>query len=107
MSLRLLGFDYSRQDRRQKPTDYARFTVYEPLRVAVDEGIESVDLGVGTLHAKLLRGAAITPLYGLFALPAGIAVRQRGGGDELRLRRVLDQSSKLHAATVELWRVGT
>jgi hypothetical protein len=32
---------------------------YEPLRVAIREGISSIDLGLNALYAKVLRGAVL------------------------------------------------
>lgn len=43
---------------------YALACFYEPVRQLAEQGGEVLDLGVGTTHAKVLRGATLEQVYG-------------------------------------------
>jgi uncharacterized protein len=63
--MRMSGFDYE-----SLPGTYEYFNtaIYEPLKYCYETGLRGLHLGTGSPHAKLLRGARISPLVSL-ALP--------------------------------------
>lgn len=53
------GFDY---ERLPGAYEYFNMAIYEPLRYCYERGLSGVHLGVGTHHAKGVRGASVEPL---------------------------------------------
>lgn len=78
---------------------YFNDLVYEPVRVAIRDGVPTIDLGSTALHAKLLRGAVLYPRFtlvrglgrGMHALltQLGRLVGARNAQKERRALRVL------------------
>ncbi|WP_329250008.1 GNAT family N-acetyltransferase [Streptomyces sp. NBC_01478] len=103
MSVRVVGLDEDRLGNRA--TDYPRVLVYEPLAYAGRAGVRAVDLGVGALYAKMLRGARAVPLYSLVRLPEDLGVTIAAGGEKLRLADLRAGSPKLSEETLLGWAV--
>ncbi|MEV7020605.1 hypothetical protein [Kitasatospora sp. NPDC093558] len=103
MSVRVVGLDDERVGNRA--TDYPRVLAYEPLVYAMRTGIRAVDLGVGALYAKMLRGAQAVPLYSLVRLPDDLGVTVTTGGDRMRLADLRASSPKLPEETLLSWAV--
>lgn len=60
--LRVAGFDYARLS---GSFEYFNLAYYQPLAYAYSKGLRSLQLGRGSFDAKLRRGAALSPLWGL------------------------------------------
>jgi uncharacterized protein len=60
LHMRSAGFDY---DRLQQAFEYFSVGYYEPVRYAAERGLRAVRLGVGTLEAKVRRGAELSTVY--------------------------------------------
>ncbi|WP_217247087.1 hypothetical protein [Streptomyces sp. AC602_WCS936] len=103
MSVRVVGLDDDRLGSRA--TDYPRVLVYEPLAYAMRAGAQAVDLGVGALYAKMLRGAQAVPLYSLVRLPDSLGATVTAGGDRMRLADLRAESPKLSEETLLGWAV--
>ncbi|MEU8998345.1 hypothetical protein AB0952_24355 [Streptomyces caniferus] len=103
MSVRAVGLDDERLGNRAK--DYPRVLVHEPLAYAMRSGIQAVDLGVGALYAKMLRGATAVPLYSLVRIPHDLGVTVVPGGDRKRLDELHVASPKLSDTTLREWAV--
>lgn len=102
LSVRLVGFDYERTDRDQEPSDYSRVVLYAPLLHAIEHRLARVDLGVGTLHPKLMRGADVTPLYAAWSVPAHIGDSSTPD-DNARVRDVVAQCESVLAPLATSW----
>lgn len=89
----------------RRTTDYPRLAVYEPLRYAMNHAMRAVDLGVGALHAKLLRGAGPVPLYNLVRFPADLRVCHRPGGDRDRLAAIRAASATVSEMDTQSWEI--
>jgi predicted N-acyltransferase len=59
------GFD----PRRAAPYAYFNVSVYAPIRHAIERGLTTLDLGLGSYQAKRLRGADVTPLWSVVVPP--------------------------------------
>ncbi|MFK0257743.1 hypothetical protein [Streptomyces sp. NPDC090445] len=103
MSVRVTGFDY--ESLGERPKEYPRLLMYEPLLYAMRSGVGVIDLGTGALFAKLLRGARAVPLYSLVRLPDGLPVERVPGGDRARLADISATIPKLSAESISHWAV--
>ncbi len=65
--LRSAGFDYEAVGR--DTAAYFNLACYEPLRYAMERGLDRLHLGMGTYRAKIARGARLTPCWSV-VLPA-------------------------------------
>lgn len=85
--VRVVGLDYERVGRHG---EYFTLLVHEPVRYALANGLTTVDLGTEGYRTKVLRGAALVPLWTvLLAGPAGwdraaIRAHDAGVAEELR-----------------------
>jgi hypothetical protein len=104
LSVRVYGCTGSMTGGRRS-TDYPRLAIYEPLRYATDNAMRAVDLGVGALHAKLLRGAVPVPLYSLIRFPADLPVRHLPGGDRERLAGIRAASPRVSDSDIRRWEI--
>ncbi len=78
---RLAGFDY---EETLGSDAYFNLAFYEPLELALREGLRSFHLGMATWAAKALRGAAFDPAWILVCPPGrvrGVWSRARSGRD--------------------------
>jgi uncharacterized protein len=57
-----------RDDARQLPHLYANLVYYAAIEHALDNAITRIELGPGSLEAKVLRGATLTPTWSVLAL---------------------------------------
>jgi hypothetical protein len=60
--VRLAGLDH---DRAQASAAYFVATYYEPIRLAYRLGLRAVNVGIISYRPKVLRGAVVSPLYGV------------------------------------------
>jgi hypothetical protein len=60
--VRLTGLDHARAE---SAAAYFATTYYEPIRLAYRLGLSRVHVGIGSYRPKVLRGAALVPLYGI------------------------------------------
>jgi hypothetical protein len=67
--VRLAGLDH---DRAQTAAAYFVTTYYEPVRVAYRLGLSKVHIGIASYRPKVLRGGALSPLYGVLRRPARV-----------------------------------
>ncbi|AEH09298.1 MULTISPECIES: hypothetical protein [Protofrankia] len=78
---------------RCAPFAYFNLAVYGPVRLAMDRGLGSVELGAGSYRGKFLRGADLSPTWSLVVPPAGappewLTALTGPGGDYLAARAV-------------------
>jgi hypothetical protein len=64
LHVRMSGIDYGRA---KESRSYFNAAYYGPIRLAYEHGVSHVELGIGALKPKVIRGARLEPLYGFFA----------------------------------------
>jgi predicted N-acyltransferase len=79
---RLIGFDYSRL---REGREYFALSFWTPIEYAAAHDLARIDLGIGSLPAKVLRGGKLHPLWSAM-------VRDGDGARGLELRRPDSQS---------------
>lgn len=72
--------------------DYAHVSVHGPVEHGLRTGIRRIDLGVGTLDAKLMRGARPRALATVVALPPTAPHGLAAGLERARLPLLIEQS---------------
>ncbi|MEU3609881.1 GNAT family N-acetyltransferase [Streptomyces sp. NPDC035033] len=102
MSVRVVGLDHTAVHARDA-MDYAHVAVHGPLALAARTGVRRIDLGVGTLDAKLLRGARLRPLATVVSPPPAGGHRPLPGRELARLPLLVEQSRVLAARRPEDW----
>ncbi|MFJ9847174.1 hypothetical protein ACIRYZ_43475 [Kitasatospora sp. NPDC101155] len=103
MSVRVGGHDADRLGNRA--LDYPRVVFYEPLAYAMRVGLKAIDLGVGALYTKMLRGAHTVPLYSLVRIPDDLPTTITADGDRTRLAGLRAGNPKLSEETLLGWAV--
>ncbi|MFF4815464.1 hypothetical protein ACFY2K_12865 [Kitasatospora sp. NPDC001309] len=103
MSVRVGGHDADRLGNRA--LDYPRVVFYEPLAYAMRAGLKAIDLGVGALYTKMLRGAHTVPLYSLVRIPDDLPATVTTDGDRTRLAGLRAGNPKLSEETLLGWAV--
>lgn len=78
LASRFVGFDYP----KAHTFEYFNLLFYRPVQYAVEHGLRTVHLGVGTSPAKLARGAAPRPLWSVLYRPGGFPVAVRRAARE-------------------------
>lgn len=66
--VRLAGLDHARAERAAA---YFATTYYEPIRLAYRLGLRRIHVGIASYRPKVMRGAALSPLYGVLRGPDG------------------------------------
>lgn len=89
--VRLAGLDHARAE---AAAAYFITTYYEPIRLAYRLGLPRVQIGIASYRPKVLRGAALSPLYGV--------LRGRGGAPLAADRRAAVQAWLLRALQEDL-----
>lgn len=97
---RSIGFDYDRLDGEE----YFSMAFYEPIRSAYTAHLGRLHLGMDSLHAKALRGAALSPLWAVPAIAAEQHGREWRTANREDLDRVLDDRVIASRVGVENWR---
>ncbi|MGI8666660.1 MAG: GNAT family N-acetyltransferase [Jatrophihabitans sp.] len=69
--VRLAGLDHARAEASGA---YFVTTYYEPIRLAYQLGLRRVHVGIASYRPKVLRGAALAPLYGILRRSDGAAI---------------------------------
>ena len=72
--VRLVGLNH---ERARGAGAYFYVAYAEPIRWALERGLRFVDLGIGSLRPKLLRGAALQPRFGVFRVSSGRPMSRR------------------------------
>ncbi|MFA7762552.1 GNAT family N-acetyltransferase [Streptomyces sp. NRRL S-448] len=102
MSVRVVGLDHAALEERDA-MDYAHVSVHGPVEHALRIGVRRIDLGVGTLDAKLMRGARPRALATVVALPAASPHRLAPGLERTRLPLLTEQSRVMASLRPEEW----
>lgn len=85
--LRAAGLDH---EAAEATGAYFATTFYEPIRYAGERGASWVHLGIGSLRPKVLRGARLEPLFGVFRRHDGAGITE--ADRDRSARRTLDQA---------------
>ncbi|MFB7513707.1 GNAT family N-acetyltransferase [Streptomyces sp. NPDC056144] len=102
MSVRVCGLDHEAVEARGA-MDYAQVSVHGPVALAARTGVRRIDLGVGTLDAKLMRGAHPRALATVVSLPSDGGHALLPGLELARLPLLVEQSRVLAARRPEGW----
>ncbi|MEU5218609.1 GNAT family N-acetyltransferase [Streptomyces sp. NPDC020807] len=102
MSVRVCGLDHAAVEARGA-MDYAQVSVHGPVALAARTGVRRIDLGVGTLDAKLMRGAHPRALATVVSLPSDGGHALLPGLELARLPLLVEQSRVLAARRPEGW----
>ncbi len=78
-----VGFDYEQLD---KNFCYFNIAFYEPIIHAIENGISSINYGVGTYEAKLKRGCQLNHLLGFFKCSPAVSDLQSNIATILKLQ---------------------
>lgn len=101
---RVVGFDYTADSH----ANYFNLVVYEPIRQARRAGYDFRHMGVGSLPAKLNRGAAANPVYHVFLdaaekFPALPDLPARVNADRISAFRAEYGAQLMHPVDFETW----
>ncbi|MEM9291122.1 MAG: GNAT family N-acetyltransferase [Acidobacteriota bacterium] len=99
--VRLVGLRYSATEGSGA---YFQVAYTETIRWALEQQLETVELGIGTLVPKLLRGGRLEPRYGVFRGPEGQRLPAEAVGQASRRTwRRLEKEVKRVGALETLW----
>jgi hypothetical protein len=83
--VRTLGFDY---DRLRDAREYFQLAYYAPIRDAYRSGADTLHLGMKSYHAKVLRGARVTPLWAVAVHPGAWSEQTARAHNRRRLAEI-------------------